>query len=659
MLRDGLAGAMVAAMLAALLPGVSLSPNLQTLALWWGSFCVIAAGSLIIRALLVHQRFDSVLLAALIGLVLACLLALAAPTLPGVLPSHALAVAGALVTGLTLLRPGPAISHGHSAVGLLIFGISCAAAYFWAAPTSQAIDIARAASRFPAWADYFLHAGEIASFTDSPAFGRGLLSLVDTPPRFYHLATYALAGALSDMTGLSALDMAVSGWLGLSWLTMLLGVALLGTTLGGAAVGVLAIAFICAVPDAAHYGIRNSFFSFHWLLITAPGSGFGVGAAAAGLACIVWWARHRQPQLLALGLAMLCATLVIRAHIFVVALPAGLLLIAAALVSFKRLLAFALRGGIAAGLVLAPLLLLPCELCIVLGYDPQLQPYLAAVLPMSRGWGSTATVHLLDSRFGVAVGIVAVLAAAYGGFLAAYLASLPWVRDMTRLLPLMLVGCFIFVTIFAPVFRHGDVTDIKHRGFVLVYAALAVGCADAVVRMTAWLSQGRPTPPRVLLAAAAIASVIVPAYRASSWARPQMDWADQHYNKAVDSNLLGLAERIRELRQPGDVLAMAKPAPRELLAEDATIASSLAAVPVYVSRSGIHQLSGARLAATVADRLAWTEAFNALPTYVQAQAEARRVGIRWLLARSGETQWDPEGAEAFAKAGQWRLYRFD
>ena len=90
----------------------------------------------------------------------------------------------------------------------------------------------------------------------------------------------------------------------------------------GAAAATIAPAALLLVPDASTYGMRNGFFGFHWLLFTAPGSGYGLSAAFTALTLMVIWRSHHRSACLWLGICVTAAAFEFRAQIFLLLAPA-------------------------------------------------------------------------------------------------------------------------------------------------------------------------------------------------------------------------------------------------------------------------------------------------------------------------------------------------
>ena len=90
----------------------------------------------------------------------------------------------------------------------------------------------------------------------------------------------------------------------------------LGERLAGAAGGLAALAAIVILPDASNYGLRNGAFSFHWMVLAAPGATYALGAAFLSLVLLDRWIAERSPGALVASALLAGSMLLFRAHIF-------------------------------------------------------------------------------------------------------------------------------------------------------------------------------------------------------------------------------------------------------------------------------------------------------------------------------------------------------
>jgi hypothetical protein len=206
---------------------------------------------------------------------------------------------------------------------------------------------------------------------------------------------------------------------------------------------------------------------------------------------------------------------------------------------------------------------------------------------------------------------------------------------------------------------HGDVTDLKQRGFVLVYAALAVWTAVVLADLFQRLAAPRAVSA-ALLVITAIAVVAVPIRFASSLGAPRLAWSGSFFDAAIDRNLIAVADYLRRSAAGPDVMAIAHPVADEMLTEDITRISALSGLPVYLSRAGVLSVQNPRIAAVVRERFAALDRIDQEVDPATALAEIRNLGIRWFVVDAEHPpRWGaPEGSAAF-KAGRWLVYRTD
>ena len=174
----------------------------------------------------------------------------------------------------------------------------------------------------PVWSDYSIHGTEIAQFGDQHMLGLSSFLLAGQPLVFYHYAAYMLPAAAAGVVSLPPWGLAASLLLPYGVLLMSLAVyAFTRMKLGTAAATIAPVALLL-VPDASTYGLRNGFFGFHWLLFTAPGSGYGLAAAFTALTLMAIWRSRQQSACFWVAILVTAAAFEFRAQIFLVLAPA-------------------------------------------------------------------------------------------------------------------------------------------------------------------------------------------------------------------------------------------------------------------------------------------------------------------------------------------------
>src|SRR5437899_1076445 len=174
-----------------------------------------------------------------------------------------------------------------------------------------------------AWIDYFVHGGIISQFGDALAV-RESVFLADQPPLLYHYASYMLPAVLAGLLGEPGFVLATSFWLPMGVLTMCAGAYALGAELAGAAGGLASVAVLTLIPDAATYGLRNGFLSFHFHMLVSPGADHVIGVFLLCAALLSRWVPGASARPL-LGSALLAAgALWFRIQVFAAGFPAWL-----------------------------------------------------------------------------------------------------------------------------------------------------------------------------------------------------------------------------------------------------------------------------------------------------------------------------------------------
>ncbi|MER8373502.1 hypothetical protein [Mesorhizobium sp. M1406] len=640
----------------------------EWLTLWWWCTATIWSGSLALGLLRARDLPGALLLETVIGIA-ATSLALLLPitwtgfTAGSVMTAWSLAVTVCVLPGLA--RTGLCVTRLEE-LGLLL--LCCASSYAWALPTSRAVDVLLATGRFPAWTDYLIHAGEIARLGPYAAFGRGLASVVDVAPGFYHFGSYVLPATFANLSNAIPLQVAVSSWLGISFLMLTLGVAAVGMALRGGALAIASVAAVTAVPDPSFYWLGNGFFGFHWLLVTVPGSGYGIGIVSAATVLLLRWASQPR-KLLLVGSAILgLCTILFRVHCAMLFAPVW------AAVTFARSGGASLQtqlvklATIALALILLVTFILAVPLRKALGYRLNLLSYLDIIqrqdaMVRTDVVYTQLTAHsvVLAAIFGIAVLLLSALGAPLLIY-AAYVAQKLVGREgkLTDFIPGLFVLSLVAVTVLAPTPWTGDITELKHRGFVLVYAMIVPWAVLAVVDFWRQLFPPNRTFANLVSCLAAVIAIAVPMLFGQQMSTPRFAWAVDFFNTRVDPALFSLAEHLRIHAGAGDVLTFDRPDPEVTLADQATVVTALTGMPAFVSRVKVYSLRSDSFAKTVQQRLLLLKSVEEASSYDKAASLLEQAGIRWYLVNSSRPpQWDPTGAKADLKAGEWLLFRFE
>ena len=327
MLNGILLGAFAGAMLT--IGGATLDPA-AVAALCFGGTIVAMAGSVIVTWTVGDAHPSHHVLAILLGSLATSLVLLIGCVTTGTLAAKVFLAWSVVVlsAGAWTLRSAQksSVATAVDVLAIVAIAILVGALCHHAAGTLPSI---QATGIVPIWSDYSIHGTEIAQFGDPHVLGLSSFLLAGQPLVFYHYAAYMLPAAAAGVVSLPPWGLAASLLLPYGILLMSLAVYAFARMQLGAAAATIAPVALLLVPDASTYGLRNGFFGFHWLLFTAPGSGYGLAAAFTALTLMAIWRSRQQSACFWLGILVTAAAFEFRAQIFLVLAPA----LVAALVS--------------------------------------------------------------------------------------------------------------------------------------------------------------------------------------------------------------------------------------------------------------------------------------------------------------------------------------
>jgi hypothetical protein len=547
---------------------------------------------------------------------------------------------------------------------LVGFALCVALTAAWCSEPAGAYQMVRSQGVLPLWSDYFFHGGLISQFGDVRALGRGSIYLADHPPSFYHFASYAPAAAFARLLDQPGLPLASSIWMPLGFLAMLAGGHALGARLAGAVGGLAALGALAMLPDASNYGLRNGWFSFHWSLIAMPGGMYALGAGLLSLAFLERWASARSRAALVASALLALSAFLLRAHVFVLLLPAwiGAAAVCSAAAPGRRRLAWLMLGVLAVGAAAAHLAV--SQLAEAgfwrIGSPSALGDFLWYVHTGHEPTAYTgvyANLRTMDEPvFLLAAGIVLAVVAALGAFVIALPVAAAVARETRALRPIdvacgYLAFCWLLLMLLAPTPWHGDPSDLIHRPFVLLYAACAIWTLCLALRMTRRDTWG------ILLVATTLALPVIAA-TAGQMGRPKFRWAEYDQAVRVPPGLVEAAAYLREHAAAGDVYVAAGISDAYATFDLSTQLGGMSGVPAYLSRPYFEMLKDADRKRVVAARLTALRALDAQTDYGAAMRSLQSLKVRWYVV-SGEQdpRWDPARARAAFKAGTVSLYR--
>lgn len=581
----------------------------------------------------------------------------------------AFGIVAVVVLGLEIAlarhRHGP-LPDWRASIG---FALCVAFTAAWCNAPAGAYEVLRAEGMLPVWPDFFIHGGLISQFGDPRAIAHQSIYLADYPYSFYHYASYAAAAAIAGMLDRPGLLVATAVWLPLGFLAMSAGAYALGERLAGAAGGLAALAAIVILPDASSYGLRNGAFSFHWMVLAAPGATYALGAAFLSLVLLDRWIAERSPGALIASALLAGSMLLFRAHIFLLYFPAWLataIFCGAAERRRKALLAtLPLAGVVIAGA--ATVLVAHLE-STGLGYwfrGLALDGFLTHAHTAQEPTAYTGLYADLASKQGggaIAAGIVLAFVAALGAFLILLPAAMALARRRGVLRPIdacpaFLAFCWLLLMVFAPVPWHGDPTELIHRPVVLLYAGAAIWTLCLALRCLATQASevaDRRWPTVLAGALLALPAIII---GAQGMASPKFRWGQNEVAKRVEPGLVEAAAFLRKQARVGDIFAAGGLSAQYTEFDFPTRLCALTGIPAYLSRPYLEMIKEGPRKTLAAARLAALKEVDRQADYTAAIDLLRRLRVQWY-AVAGEKgpRWDPGRQRAAFSAGSISLY---
>ncbi len=175
----------------------------------------------------------------------------------------------------------PVRRQSDDSVGLLVLGVSLAAATLWCQDSLRPISVEGNAVVFKPWLDGFYHAVHLRIFGAS----HGAASIEDfrlagVPARLYHYGVYLTPALIRQASGIHSYT-AFAGILAPMGVFFAgLGAYALIGSFWGTWPGLAACAALLLLPDGAQQGMRNTFMSYHWLTQISPSATYGLALLA-------------------------------------------------------------------------------------------------------------------------------------------------------------------------------------------------------------------------------------------------------------------------------------------------------------------------------------------------------------------------------------------
>lgn len=510
------------------------------------------------------------------------------------------------------------------------------------------------------WLDIFIHAGTIAEFGDPKIAGRGLSGLVDTAPTFYHFASYALPGLMVRILALSPVDVVTAFWFPFGIFLSVTSIFSLGRILSGIAGGSLALMLFEVLPDAAAYGLKQGFLSFHWMMEASPGTLYALPTALASVGILAEWSRRGGIRYLGLAFALLLSTFLLRAHIFMwLLVPFAVVVVAAQPAPIRRFRWHLINLGV----IVLPIALLwiAREEVKLLGYGSFMSRFIELLHthmePTNYDGFYSYLIQIMGPLGALPFGLLLALVGMAGIWLLTFLSGFSialWYRRIEEIdwLPaaLLLYACVLMTL--APMPFNGDFTEFRQRAFVLVYVLLIVWTAKFAVSFSRLRISS-------IVAGFAALFALIPAIWWMPYAKvSRMAWGTSYDNIEITPGVVTAARWIKQEGRRGDSIAVANTKQDEKLFDIPTTLMSISGVPAYLSRPGLYALSGYPRSETIKLRLAELDLIHNMTNVTEARERLKNDGIGFYVTLTTDMpSWDKEGSASSLKVGDVAVWR--
>jgi hypothetical protein len=219
--------------------------------------------------------------------------------------------------------------------------------------------------------------------------------------------------------------------------------------------------------------------------------------------------------------------------------------------------------------------------------------------------------------------------------------------------PAIMILWSCYLMLLAPTPFHGDYTDFRQRGFVLVFIVLLIWSARFSLLLFPFLARPIPVGLSACLALAFTLQWMPEAKIA------RMTWARQHDVVQPRPGLIAAARWIAAEARPGESFLINDQRPAETVFDDATVLLGTSGVPAWLSRPGIMRLAGPPRSNIAAERLAQSLAIHEEVDPLVAKRQLLAAGIGFYLSlATAMPAWDPEGRDVQFHEGEvfgWRI----
>lgn len=496
----------------------------------------------------------------------------------------------------------------------------------------------------PIWNDYYIHAATISSF-GSPFSWATDMEVVGLPRTFYHYAAFMLPAALQTITQGDGLTLSTTVLMPFGLLVGGLGLYALATGLGGTRCALLALMAIICLP--AGLGIVDTgWFDFYWLLLISPGAGYAIGVSAVAVAVLLQYFDRNEARLLWFAGLLLVSLIFVRVHMF--------MLLAPALIGAVILHRFAqYRRRILIG-VLVSLGIFTSALALSTTLYDQWLVYSQPDVYLSNSMAGTHVKGLevpanSSAFYKMFMQLLIVMVSVLGYYAVLFPLSL-WFKvrrvgleSIDWLVPLMVMA-FILLMLFSTMPSNGDITEFKHRHFVLLHALVVIFTVSNICKVI-WTRANTCVGLAGTMVACVIALVVTVLVNwNSNPAAPNfkvMEWSRAYHMQKLTPGVLSAAKHLLMNSEQGDVFAIDASYIGANLNAPVIELIALSGVPSYVARPDLRSRRSNCLKMEITHRVAvlgslsQADDWNAVSNIMQEQ------GIRWYLVLDGNRpRWD-------------------
>ncbi len=227
--------------------------------------------------------------------------------------------------------------------------------------------------------------------------------------------------------------------------------------------------------------------------------------------------------------------------------------------------------------------------------------------------------------------------------------------------PALMCLVYLVLIFWAPMAANNNLSEYKHRHFVLLYAVVATWTAVRLLGLVgaARLFSGWPARRAALaVGAATIATLFAYGHVDPARPSPAMAWADAFYGPRVDPGIPPAASFLRAHAAPGDRMMAGGGTALSPLRGPALELVSMTDLPCYAGRiDQALEMRAPDIVAEVKARAADIAAVDGAAQITDAFALLKARGVRWyVMVAPNLPAWDRDGSRATYHAGNVYVY---